>query len=204
MTRSCSTTRQAKPVLQREPDAKGDDKKAKKTDIAAVEYLLADLDPADGETPEAAKARYLSQLKTSSPSPPRSSTSATASRVCGNEKRMSSEPVKENLTEDQAKIADVEARTAAVMVRLGSQGRHAERRPHTAAARHHQPAEQEEARGRPRAMCHPTDQLQRRGLSAEGVPAEGRTRQEVSQDQQGVGIAGRHRRPGRVRADQEI
>ena len=37
-------------------------KKAKKTDIAAIEYMLADLDPADGETPEAAKARYLEQL----------------------------------------------------------------------------------------------------------------------------------------------
>ena len=37
-------------------------KKAAKTDIAAIEYALADLDPADGETPEAAKARYLEQL----------------------------------------------------------------------------------------------------------------------------------------------
>src|SRR5262249_32076151 len=34
-------------------------KKAAKTDIVAIEYILGDLDPADGETPEAAKARYL-------------------------------------------------------------------------------------------------------------------------------------------------
>ena len=32
------------------------DKKPKKTDIAAIEYLLADLDPAKDETPAAAKA----------------------------------------------------------------------------------------------------------------------------------------------------
>src|SRR5262245_40292875 len=37
-------------------------KKAKKTDIAAIEYVLGDLDPASGETSEAAKARYLEQL----------------------------------------------------------------------------------------------------------------------------------------------
>src|SRR5262249_32042568 len=29
------------------------------SDIVAIEYILGDLDPADGETPEAAKARYL-------------------------------------------------------------------------------------------------------------------------------------------------
>src|SRR5262249_5003608 len=38
------------------------DKKAAKTDIAAIEYALADLDPNEGETSEAAKARYLQQL----------------------------------------------------------------------------------------------------------------------------------------------
>jgi hypothetical protein len=37
-------------------------KKAAKTDIAAIEYLLADLDPNDGETTEDAKTRYLKQL----------------------------------------------------------------------------------------------------------------------------------------------
>ena len=54
------------------PTRKAMNKKATKTDIAAIEYVLADLDPADGETPEAAKARYLAQLEgRSSPSPPR-------------------------------------------------------------------------------------------------------------------------------------
>src|SRR5262245_32596868 len=43
--------------------------KAKKTDIATIEYLLADLDPADGESSEAAKARYLQQLEKFEPKP---------------------------------------------------------------------------------------------------------------------------------------
>ena len=38
-------------------------KKAAKTDIAAIEYALADLDPKEGESPEVAKARYLDALK---------------------------------------------------------------------------------------------------------------------------------------------
>src|SRR5262249_50698460 len=37
-------------------------KKTSKKDIAAIEYLLADLDPRDNEKPEDAKARYLDQL----------------------------------------------------------------------------------------------------------------------------------------------
>jgi hypothetical protein len=37
-------------------------KKAAKKDIAAIEYVLGDLDPACDETSEAAKARYLEQL----------------------------------------------------------------------------------------------------------------------------------------------
>jgi len=43
--------------------------KAAKTDIAAIEYLLADLDPADNETAEAAKARYLKALGACKPKP---------------------------------------------------------------------------------------------------------------------------------------
>ncbi len=41
--------------------------KAAKKDIARIEYLLADLDPKEGETPEAAKARYLAALKDGKP-----------------------------------------------------------------------------------------------------------------------------------------
>jgi hypothetical protein len=37
-------------------------KKAAKTDIAAVEYLLSDLDPRDDETSDQAKVRYSEQL----------------------------------------------------------------------------------------------------------------------------------------------
>ena len=99
-------------------------KKAKKTDIATIEYALADLDPADGETPEAAKARYLKQLNgTFEPKP-------TAVIDSGNgiqglwqlqERIALGQPVNGKFSpEDQAKIDDVEARTAAVMQRLGS------------------------------------------------------------------------------------
>ena len=38
-------------------------KKAAKTDISSIEYLLADLDPKEGESPEAAKERYLTALE---------------------------------------------------------------------------------------------------------------------------------------------
>ena len=44
------------------PTKKALSKKPKKTDIAAVEYLLGDLDPLDDEKSEDAKARYLNQL----------------------------------------------------------------------------------------------------------------------------------------------
>jgi hypothetical protein len=99
-------------------------KKAAKIDIAAIEYALADLDPADGETPEQAKARYLAQL-TGEFEP-----KATALVDSGNgiqglwrlQKRIAlGEPVNGKFSaEDQAKIDDVEARVAAVMVRLGA------------------------------------------------------------------------------------
>jgi hypothetical protein len=38
-------------------------KKAAKEDIKRAAYVHADLDPRDGETPEAAKARYLAALE---------------------------------------------------------------------------------------------------------------------------------------------
>jgi hypothetical protein len=43
--------------------------KASKKDIAAIEYMLADLDPRDDETTEAAKARYLAALEMHKPAP---------------------------------------------------------------------------------------------------------------------------------------
>jgi hypothetical protein len=99
-------------------------KKAKKTDIAAIEYALADLDPADGESSAAAKARYLEQLnEVFEPKP-------TAGVDSGNgiqglwklkERITLDKPINGKFSpEDQAKIDDVEARAATVMRRLGS------------------------------------------------------------------------------------
>jgi hypothetical protein len=92
-------------------------KKAAKADIAAVEYLLADLDPADGETPEAAKARYLDQLNNAFVPKP------TAIVDSGNGIQCLwrlSEPIALPPDNAEATIADVEARTAAIMLRLGA------------------------------------------------------------------------------------
>jgi hypothetical protein len=91
----------------------------READIAAVEYLLADLDPADGETPDAAKARYLDQLNgVFEPKP-------TAIVDSGNGIQCLwrlTEPVALPAEEEKRKaiIANAEARSAALMVRLGA------------------------------------------------------------------------------------
>jgi AAA domain len=104
-------------------------KKAAKTDIAAIEYLLADLDPNDGESSEDAKTRYLAQLNGDF----EPKTTATVDSGNGiqtlwrqTERIVLGEPI-ENAAgklvfsaEDQAKIKDAEDRTAAIMVRLGA------------------------------------------------------------------------------------
>ena len=99
-------------------------KKAAKTDIAAVEYLLADLDPNHGETPEAAKARYLAQLDGAGVPVP------TAIVDSGNgiqglwrlrERIELAAPVaKEFPSEAKEAIRAVESRMAAMMKSLGS------------------------------------------------------------------------------------
>jgi hypothetical protein len=99
-------------------------KKAAKTDIAAIEYILGDCDPASDETPEAAKGRYLEQLNGAF------EPKATAGVDSGNgiqglwklEERITlGELINGKFSaEDQAKIADAEARAAAVMQRLGA------------------------------------------------------------------------------------
>jgi putative DNA primase/helicase len=99
-------------------------KKTAKTDLAAIEYVLSDLDPAEGETPEAAKARYLEQLNDAFEPKP------TAAIDSGNgiqglwrlkERIALGDLVNGKFSaEDQAKIDDVEARVAAVMKRLGA------------------------------------------------------------------------------------
>src|SRR5262249_46666234 len=103
-------------------------KKPKKIDIAAIEYVLTDLDPAVDETPEAAKKRYREQLEAMQPLPTAvidSGNGLNALWRLGTAIPLGA-PVpnaKGNLVfsaEDKAKIADVEARCKAVMERLGS------------------------------------------------------------------------------------
>jgi predicted P-loop ATPase len=107
------------------PTRKAMNKKAAKTDIAAIEYLLGDLDPADGETPKAAKARYLTQLNGGRFEPWPSALIDSGNGIQGLwrlEQRIElGQPVNGKFPgEDQAKIADVEARAAALMRRLGA------------------------------------------------------------------------------------
>jgi hypothetical protein len=99
-------------------------KKAKKTDIASIEYALADLDPKDGETSDAAKERYLTQLEgVFTPKPTGVVDSGNGIQCLWKLK----EPIVlgelvdgKFSSEDKAKIDDVEARIEAVMLRLGS------------------------------------------------------------------------------------
>src|SRR5262245_25022648 len=103
-------------------------KKPAKTDIAAIEYMLADLDPAGDETPAAAKARYLAQLETLQPTPTAVIDSGNGLNVlCRLTQAIPlAVPVPDTKgklafsPEDQVKIADVEARCKAMMQRLGS------------------------------------------------------------------------------------
>jgi hypothetical protein len=93
-------------------------KKAAKSDIAAVEYLLSDLDPWDDETPEQAKKRYLDQLNGAfQPKPTATIDSGNGIQCLWKQK----EPIALPLDDTRAAIiADIEARTAALMVHLGS------------------------------------------------------------------------------------
>jgi hypothetical protein len=107
-------------------------KKAAKTDIAAIEYLLADLDPKEGENSADAKVRYLEQLKTFEPMPTAIVDSGNGIQclwrldqriVLGTPVQTTDEKGKTKLVfspEDQAKIKDAEDRTAAIMIRLGA------------------------------------------------------------------------------------
>jgi hypothetical protein len=90
-------------------------KKATKADIAAVEYLLGDLDPLDDETSDAAKARYLNQLNGSFEPTPSAVVDSGNGIQC---LWKLTEPIV--LREKDPIIADVEARSAALMVRLGA------------------------------------------------------------------------------------
>jgi predicted P-loop ATPase len=107
------------------PTRKAMNKKAEKTDIAAIELIPIDLDPADGETSEAAKARYLAQIN-SDGFEPRPTAMIDSGNGLNGLARLKprielGEPVNGKFSaEDQAKIADVEARAATMMRRLGA------------------------------------------------------------------------------------
>ena len=97
--------------------------KASKLDIAAIEFIISDLDPRDDESPQDAKARYLKALETFKPA-------ATALINSGNgiqglwklEPRIDlAEPVGETFPAvNAAIITEVEARSVTLMKRLGS------------------------------------------------------------------------------------
>ena len=103
-------------------------KKAAKTDIAAIEYALADLDPAEGESSTEARARYLTQLKNFQPQPTAIINSGNGIQALWRLKepivlappRPNAKGKADFSPEDGAIIADVEARIADVMVRLGA------------------------------------------------------------------------------------
>jgi hypothetical protein len=107
-------------------------KKAAKIDIAAIEYLLADLDPKENETPEAAKGRYLAALQQLQPAPTAIVDSgngiqvllklavpiALAEPVVITNKKNEQEKVFPEKTAKQ--IADIENRVKLLMETLGS------------------------------------------------------------------------------------
>jgi hypothetical protein len=100
------------------PVRKAIGKKAAKKDIAAVEYLLSDCDPLENETSDQAKTRYLDQLNGSFEPKP------TAIIDSGNGIQCLwklTEPIALPLDEKwSATVANIEARTAALMVALGA------------------------------------------------------------------------------------
>jgi hypothetical protein len=91
-------------------------KKPKKEDITSVEYLLGDLDSADNETAEDAKARYLNQLNGSFEPKPSATIDSGNGIQCLWKLSTSIQLGKDR----EATVADVEARSKALMERLGS------------------------------------------------------------------------------------
>jgi hypothetical protein len=96
---------------------KGDmSKKPKKPDITSVDYCLADLDPEDTESPEAAKERYLGQLNGAFQPKPTFVVDSGNGIQC---LWKLAQPI--GLAGDsKAIIADVEARNTFLMERLGA------------------------------------------------------------------------------------
>src|SRR5262249_27579796 len=91
-------------------------KKPKKTDIAAVEFLLGDLDPLNDEKSEDAKARYLNQLNGSFEPKPSVIVDSGNGIQC---LWKLANPIVLGDAKDSV-VADVEARSAELMRRLGA------------------------------------------------------------------------------------
>jgi hypothetical protein len=116
------------------PTRRAMSKKAAKTNIAAVEYLLSDLDPRDDETSEQAKVRYLAQLDDEAFEPKVSGVVDSGNGIQTlwrlAERIELPEPVEVKDVEGKPKlvlsgeaevvIANIEARVEAMMLRLGS------------------------------------------------------------------------------------
>jgi hypothetical protein len=93
-------------------------KKAAKKEIAAVEFLLSDCDPLETETSEQAKARYLEQLNGSfQPMPTSVIDSGNGIQCLWKMEKPIELPLDEKWV---ATVANIEARTAALMVSLGA------------------------------------------------------------------------------------
>lgn len=91
-------------------------KKAAKNDIATSEYLFGDLDPAKGESPDDAKARYIDQLNGGSFQPRPTALIDSGNGLQALWRLDASIP----LNGDDKATTDVEERTKAIMQRLGS------------------------------------------------------------------------------------
>jgi hypothetical protein len=91
-------------------------KKPKKEDITSVEYLLGDLDPEDNESSEDAKVRYLNQLNGSFEPKPSAIIDSGNGIQCLWKLSTSIQLGKDR----ESAVADVEARSKALMERLGS------------------------------------------------------------------------------------
>jgi len=108
------------------------DKKAAKTEVSAIEFLPGDLDPNEGEPPEAAKARFLAALKSFEPAPMFVVDSGNGVQVLWHLDQPIPLPDPVMVTdaegktkpalspEAQAIVDDVEARSKAAMEKLGS------------------------------------------------------------------------------------
>jgi hypothetical protein len=94
-------------------------KKPAKVDIAAVEYLLGDLDPKDDEKSEDAKIRYLEQLNGTF-KPKSTALVDSGNGIQGLWKLAPRIELGDNTGLNNAIIADVEARSAELMRRLGT------------------------------------------------------------------------------------